>query len=297
MDVFKISQDSMVPTKRITWFKTFLHDNNFSEKFCSYIKAQAKTERSSVMAEELTAWYELHEDEVLRKVAIMLDMVQENYMKPQHVLPVLQWISFHETFGQGITPRYQQFISLLMSALHQDKWIVTNDAKGIVSHLECPIERDVSYSSAPTDWWLEEDVTGKFLSRCGSHGLDHNNEALMAYSSVPLRVTESWLEKPEYFKPMREHCNSEEEFKNKLKTWENYTSKLVSAVTETAKESKPIYLPHIYDKRYRMYVTVECLNIHQNKQARTVLELYESEKVEGFEIPDETVEADIPALD
>ena len=297
MDVFKISQDSMAPTKRVTWFRQFLQNNDFSLKLVNYINAQAKTDRSKVMAEELSTWFELHETEVTRKVAIVLDMINENYMKPQNVLPVLQWVSFNETFGDGITPRYQQFISLLMSALHQDKWVVTNDAKGIVSHLECPIERDNSYSSAPTDWWINEEVTGKFLARCGSHGLDHNNEALMAYSSVPLRVTSSWLEKPEYFAPERSHCNSDEEFKNKLKTWENYTSKLVAAVTETARETRPVYLPHIYDKRYRMYVTVECLNIHQNKQARTILELYESEQIDGFEIPNEKVEADIPALD
>ena len=253
MDVFKISQDSMVPTKRVTWFKQFLRDNDFSQKFVSYVKAQAKTDRSKVMAEELSTWFELHEAEVTRKVAIVLDMINENYMKPQNVLPVLQWVSFQETFGDGITPRYQQFIALLMSALHQSKWVVTNDAKGIVSHLECPIERDNSYSSAPTDWWINEEVTGKFLARCGSHGLDHNNEALMAYSSVPLRVTSSWLEKPEYFAPERSHCNSDEEFKNKLKTWENYTSKLVAAVTETARETRPVYLPHIYDHKNLLY--------------------------------------------
>lgn len=295
MNKVSLKLEDKLPTKRIIWFKQFLINNDFAEKLKSYINSQAKSEKSTIMAEELVSWFELNETVVISKVAVMLSMICETYMKAQHVLPVLQWIEFEETFGEGQTPRYVQFVNFVLSTLHQQKWMATNDSKGIVSHIDCP-EIVESYQPAPTDWWIETEVTGNFLSKSGSHNLDHNNEALACYSSVPLKVTDAWFEEPMYAEPQRADCNDDEEYKNKLKVYDEYISKLSPAVTETAMLDKPIYLPHILDKRYRAYVIVDCLNIHQIKQARTILELYNKEKVVDFEIPATEVDVDIPSL-
>lgn len=286
------------PTRRIVWIRKFLEENSFIGKLQGYILEQGKTAKGKIMVAELNQWIEFHPHLIIDKVSIILDMCIDKRMKPQHVLPILRWIEFDEIFKDNPS-RYQQIVNFILSTLHRESWLGTNTGTGeFKCKLEPPMEADSkSYSPAPKYWYLNEEVTGKYLNKKGSHGLDHNLEALAAITGVCLKITDSWLDKPEMIPPERSSCTDEEEYNNKMKTHNEYRYKLAEPITETYRRGW-FYIPYVQDSRYRDYSACECVNHTADKQIRGIIELYHKEHFKGdFTIPDDEVDIEVPLLE
>jgi hypothetical protein len=286
------------PTKRIIWIRNFLEENSFIGKLQGYILGLGKTDKAKIMINELNNWIEHNPHLIVDKVSIVLNMCIDKREKPQHVLPILRWIEFDEVFDSNPS-RYQQLVNFILTVLHQEGWLGTNTSTGeFKCKLEPPMEADdKTYSPAPKYWYINEDVTGRYINKKGSHGLDHNFEALASITNVCLRITDSWMDKPEMVPPERSSCTSKEEYENKMKTHNQYRYKLAEPITATYRQGW-FYIPYVQDSRYRDYSACECVNHTADKQIRSIIELYNKEKYHGnFSIPDTEVDIDIPLLE
>lgn len=278
----------MLPNSRIQWFEKFLEENNFTTELQSYMASLIKpnsSDKAKAMVNELTGFVEANQRIVVAKVACLLSACKE-MTKPQYVVPMLRWIELDVAFPENGMSRMKQLVNFILSTLHKLHWMGTSNTTGdLLTRIECP-EIDTDYPAPPATEILYEDVTGKYLAKLASHGLDHNMDAMHYISRVELKITDSWKDNPVMIEPADPA---------KLSAFEAYAGKLAPSVNKAAAMDS-FNIPYRQDCRYRCYAACDSVNITGNKQIRSCIELANKEIIK-FDMPEIACDDnDIPEL-
>lgn len=261
----------MLPNSRITWFEKFLEDNQFILALQNYMASLIKpnsSDKAKAMVEELTAFVENNQKAIVAKTACLLSACSE-MTKPQYVIPMLRWIELDVAFPENGMSRMKQLVNFILSTLHQQLWLGTSNTTGdLLTRVECP-EIDTDYPAPPATEILHEEVTGKYLAKLASHGLDHNMNAMHYISRVELRIADSWRNNPVMIEPAEPE---------KLPAFNAYAGKLAPSVNKAAAMDS-FNIPYRQDCRYRCYAACDSVNITSNKQIRSCVELANKEVI------------------